>query len=224
MPILVLVHISGAVIGLLAGYTAMLARKGSGLHGASGTIFFVSMLVMSGSAAYVAAFMKPEPLNVVVGLLMFYLVSTAWWAAKRRDGRITAFDVIALLWIIAVGTAGVALGFQGARSATGTKDGVPVAVYFIFGSIALLCGLSDLRMVARGGVADARRIRRHLWRMCLALLIATLSLFPGQLRQFPAAWHHTTLIYMPHIFLVGSMIFWMVRYSARRRARQEATT
>ena len=208
MATLVIIHICGAIIGILAGYAAMVVRKGSGLHGAAGTVFSVSMLVMAGSAAYIAAFLKFEPVNLVVGLLTFYLVSTAWWAAKRRDGRITAFDTIALLWVAGDVIAAIAFAVRGAK---------PTAAFVIFGSIALLFTVSDVRMIRRGGMIGTPRIRRHLWRMCLVLFLATFSLFPGQLRQFPEPWHHTSLIYIPHVFLVGSMIFWMVRTSARRR-------
>jgi len=52
MPLtpLLLVHICGAVVGLLSGYLAMLVRKGSGLHEAAGRVYVVSMLTMSGPA------------------------------------------------------------------------------------------------------------------------------------------------------------------------------
>ena len=53
------VHICGATIGLLSGYMALLFRKGSGLHGAAGNVFFIAMLSMSASGAYIASFVHP---------------------------------------------------------------------------------------------------------------------------------------------------------------------
>ena len=82
---LLLVHICSATVGLLSGFMAMAFRKGSNWHGAAGTVFFVSMLLMSSSGAYIAAFLKPVAINVVAATLTFYLVSTAWRAAKKRD-------------------------------------------------------------------------------------------------------------------------------------------
>jgi len=212
----VFVHICGAVIGLLSGYMAVLFRKGSGWHGAAGTVFFVSMLGMTVSAAYAALFINPVRINFIVACLTFYLVSTAWRAAKRRDGGTDAFDVIAMLFVFADGVAAIAFGL------TGHTDGMPIAAYFIFGSIALLCGVADIRMVVRGGVAGPRRIVRHLWRMCLALLIATLSFFPGQARNLPVSLRRTSIVYLPHILLAGLMIFWIVRMSRRKGVRQFA--
>ena len=87
MP-LVLLHIASAAVGLLSGFMAMAFRKGSGLHGAAGSVFFVSMLSMSGLGAFMAAFLKPNNGNVLGGLLTFYLVATGWVAARRRDRRV----------------------------------------------------------------------------------------------------------------------------------------
>lgn len=217
-PIL-LIHICSAIVGLLSGYMAMAFRKGSRWHGAAGTVFFVSMISMTLSAAWVAEFLRPNKLNLVVAMLTFYLVSTAWWAAKRRDPKPGRFDLGALLFIFVVGAAGLAYGFEAANSATGTKDRMPAAIYFVFGTIAMLCATSDVRMFIRGSLAGGHRIARHLWRMCLALLIATMSFYPGQAKLFSRAIRSTNLLYVPHVMLIGAMLFWLVRVSARRRAR-----
>lgn len=224
MSPLVLLHICSATVGLLSGFMAMLFRKGSGLHGAAGSVFFVSMLCMSASAAYLAAFVRPNGLNMVVGLLTLYLVATAWRAARRRQGGTDIFDRCALLFVSAVATVAMVYGFAAANSATGSKDGMPAAAYFVFGSVALLCGVSDIRMLARGGLFGTQRIARHLWRMCLALLIATMSFFPGQARNLPPSFRATNLVYVPHVFLIGSMIYWALRVRARKRVHNESVT
>lgn len=215
---LLLIHICGATIGLLSGFLAMAFRKGSGWHRAAGSIFFPSMLLMSASAAYIAVFIVPVMINAIAGLLTFYLVATAWWAARRRDGGTGLFDLLALIYILAVAAAGLGFGFEAAASPTGSKDGMPATVYFVFGFIALLCGVSDIRMLARRGIFGTRRIARHLWRMCLALLIATLSLYPGQARLFPESIRETNLLFIPHVLLIGSMLFWGYRLRSRRHA------
>ena len=53
--ILLTIHIAGALVGLLSGWTALLLRKGSRRHGAAGTIFFISMLSMCTSGVILAA-------------------------------------------------------------------------------------------------------------------------------------------------------------------------
>jgi len=221
-PIL-LVHISAATVGLLSGAMAMVLRKGSGRHGAAGTVFFVSMLIMSSTAAYIAAFLKPIALNVVVAMLTFYLVSTAWWTARHREARIGAFDVGALLFVLLVAAAGLTFGFEAASNPTGAKDQMPAGLYFFFGSMALLAAVSDIRMLARGGVSGPRRIARHLYRMCFALLIAMFSFYPGQAKLFPVWLRETNLLMVPHLLLIGSLIFWRFRVMRRKGAALGAT-
>jgi hypothetical protein len=219
----VLLHIGSAVVGLLSGFLAMSLRKGSGWHGAAGNVFFVSMLSMSASAACLSVFHKPNMLNTVVSFLTFYLVATAWWAARNRGGRLGVFDLGAFLLVLAVGATGLATGFEAAGSARGTRDGMSASIYFVFGSIALVCAVSDLRMFARGSLLGAYRIARHLWRMGSALLIATLSFFPGQARQLPQWLRENELMFVPHILLVGAMVFWMYRVKSRKRLRSPVT-
>lgn len=226
LPPLLLLHICAAIVGLLSGYLSIALRKGSGLHRAAGSAFFVSMLLMSGSAAAIAVFMSPNMLNMTVGLLTFYLVTTAWWAGRRRDGATGGFDIAALLYVSAVALAGLGFGFEAANSPNGVKNGMPAAIYFVFGTIALLCAVSDTRMLVRGHLSGPRRIARHLWRMCLALLIATLSFYPGQAKLFPMWLRETNLLFTPHVLLIGSMIFWKVRvsFSKAREKRSAART
>ena len=110
-------------------------------------------------------------------------------------------------------------GFQAAGSPRGMKDGMPAFLYFLFGSGALLCAALDVRMLRRGGFVGPKRILRHLGRMCFALLIATVSFYPGQAKLFPASVKATNLLFVPHVLLIGSMIFWTVRM--RRRSKKE---
>jgi uncharacterized membrane protein len=221
---IILIHIGGAVIGLLSGFLAMLFRKGSGLHAAAGTAFFVSMLCMSSSAAYIAEFMRPNKVNFLVAILTFYLVSTAWVAARRRDGKPGLFDRIALLIILADGVGGVIWGFQAASSPKGLKDGMPAFLYFMFGSFALLSAALDVRMIRRGGVVGSKRIVRHLCRMCFALLITTFSLYPGQAKLFSTAVRSTNLMFVPHVLLIGSFLFWVVRMRRSKAASRQPIT
>jgi hypothetical protein len=218
---LLMIHICGAIVGLLSGFMAMALRKGSGLHGAAGNVFFVSMLSMSAAGAYIAEFIKPNNGNVMGGALTFYLVATGWGTARRRDRKVGAFDLGALLIALAIGAAGVTWGFQAAISRSGLKDGYPPFLYFIFGSIALLFATSDVRMIGRGGVSGAQRIGRHLWRMSLALLFAMLSFYPSRAHLFPRWLNETNVLYVPHVLIIGAMFFWLVRVSVRKRVPQE---
>jgi hypothetical protein len=214
LPLLIL-HVCAAVIGMLSGYSAMLLRKGSGLHGAAGAVFSVSMLSASGAGAYLAAFVHPSSGNVIGSTLTFYLVATGWVAAKRREGKPGLFDLVALLFGLGIATIAATWGLEAAKS--GPKDGYPAPFYFVFGSIALLFALSDVRMMVRGGLFGAKRIARHLLRNCFALFFATMSFYPGQAKFFPKWLRATNVLYVPAVLLVGAMLLWLYRVSVRKR-------
>lgn len=215
---LLLVHVGGAVVGLLSGYLSMFLRKGTDLHRIAGNIFVLSMLAMSSSAVYLAIFVNPVMINVVVGILTFYLVSTAWLAGRRREAKFNRYEFGAMLVVGGDGIMSIAYGLQ----QTEPKHGVPIPVYFVFGTIAVLLALSDLRAYRRGGVEGAKRIARHLWRMCLALAIATLSFYPGQARLLPPEIRKNNLLWTPILMLITLTIYYLIRVSRKRKAANTA--
>jgi uncharacterized membrane protein len=210
-PLLVF-HISAGTLGLLSGAAAMSFRKGSRRHRMTGNVFVVSMLGLAASGAYLG-FSKHQVLNGMMGVLTLYLVATAWWSARRRDGVTGIVDLGALIVPLAVGAGLATYGLQALNSQTGSMGGFPAQAYFIFGSLALLFAAGDVRMLMHGGVSGPRRIARHLWRMCFALFISTGSLFLGQQQVFPASWRNTNLLLLLGILPLVLMIFWRVRVS-----------
>jgi hypothetical protein len=224
-PALVL-HISAGTVALLWGAAAMFFRKGSRRHRSAGNVFFISMVGMSVSGAYIA-FTKSQMSNVFGGVLTFYLVTTAWLTARRREGETSMFDWVALLFGLAVGVAIMTYGMEAANGHT-QKDGVPVGMYFFLGSVALLSAAGDVRMLLRGGVFGTQRIARHLWRMCFGLFIASGSFFLGPanrpLRLLSAVGLNqpifAALFRLPVLFLLTIlplilMIFWLFRVRSR---------
>ncbi len=209
LPILVL-HICAGILGLVSGAAAISFRKGSRRHGIAGNVFVISMMSMSTAAAYLAL-MKHQMNNVFGGVLAFYLVTTAWATARRRDGETGIFDWGALLFALAVGAGIITYGFEVANSPTGSKDGVPAGMYFFLGSVALLSAAGDIRMLVRGGVFGVHRIARHLWRMCFSLFIATGSFFLGQQQAFPHSLRKTNVLFLPAILPLILLIFWLFR-------------
>lgn len=209
LPILV-IHICVGLLALLSGAAALSFRKGSDRHRMAGNVFFISMLSMAAAATYLA-FMKDQIDNVIGGVLTFYLVSTGWATAKRRDGETSIFDWGALLFALAVGVAIVTYGLKVANGSVRPQAGVPVGMYFFLGSVALLSAAGDLRMLVRGGVFGAQRIARHLWRMCFGLFIATGSFFLGQQQVFPAFVRQSKVLFLLAVLPLILMIFWLIR-------------
>ena len=218
--VLLLTHISGAIVGLIAGALSMILRKGSSLHRLTGNIFVIAMVLMTTSAAYLAIFHKPVRINVVAAGLTFYLVGTGWLAGRRRDGQTGVLDRIGLALAVMVGLLGVASGFEAVRSPNGMLDKFPAAGYFVFGIIALLHASKDVTMLVRGGVTGGKRIARHLWRISFAYLITAGSFYPGQARIFPKEWRETGLLHAPWVLTIAAIVFWLIRvkWTSRRSA------
>jgi uncharacterized membrane protein len=208
----VLFHVAAGVAGLVSGLAAMVLRKGSRRHALAGRAFVVAMLLMGGSGALIA-FLDPlgEKINVPMGVLACYLVTTAWLTAARRAGTVRWFDPIATFVAMAVAFSLVKYGIEAAASETGAKDGIPAAAYFVFSAVPFLATLGDIRMIEAGGISGARRIARHLWRMCTALLIAVGSFFLGQPQVFPEALQSAGLRAIPVLAVLGALIAWMIR-------------
>ncbi|HEV3420082.1 MAG TPA: hypothetical protein VG075_07250 [Candidatus Acidoferrum sp.] len=206
-----ILHICGAIIGLLSGTAALIFRKGFRLHRAAGNIFFVSMLIMSASGAGIAAFLKPNMGNVFGGVITFYLVATGWLTVLRKEGETGLAEIGLLLVALAAGAGGLTHGWEAAQSATGLKEGYPPAPYLVFGCLSLWAAALDVRMLVHRGVSGAPRIRRHLWRMCVAFLIAALSFFLGKQQHFPAAIRGSQILNLPMFLILIAMIYWLIR-------------
>jgi hypothetical protein len=203
-------HIGAGAIGLLSGAASMFFRKGSRPHRTAGNIFFISMLGMSASAAYLA-FLQPVMLSVLNGILAFYLVATAWMTVKRKAGEVGAFEIGGLLAVLAIAAGFLSFGVEAANSETRLKDGFSAAHYYFFGVVAVLCAALDMRLILRGGVSGAQRIARHLWRMCFAMWMATTAFFLGQEKLFPELVRETQIFYAPVILVAVLMMFWLRR-------------
>jgi hypothetical protein len=221
-PIL-LVHICAGTLGLLSGTAAMSFRKGSTRHVLAGRVFVVSMLTMAVVAVYLAI-MRHQPNNIGGGILTFYLIGTAWLTARRRDGETSRLDWFLFLVPLALGILTWMNGVKVVRSGASSQDGVPVGMTFFMGSVMLLAAAGDVRMLVRGGVFGAKRIARHLWRMCFGLFIAAGSFFLGPsnrpLRLLSAVGigHHLSpALFSTGLYLILTilplilLIFWLVR-------------
>jgi uncharacterized membrane protein len=198
---LVFFHVTGGTFALVSGGTAMLVRKGDTVHRLAGNVFFVAMLVMTVSGFFVAV-LRDQPYNISASTLAFYLIVTSWVAATRKDGEIGWFETLALV-------GGLAIAANAYRYTQ--LGGDLVEVHYVFGSFAAFGALADLSVILRGGISGRQRIARHLWRMALALLIATMAYFVGQPKFVPEILRETRLNLVPVFAVLVLLLFWLVR-------------
>ena len=207
LPLLVF-HVSAGVLAMFAGAVAISFRKGSPWHARAGNVFVAAMLGM-GAAASCLAFMKHQTDNVFGGILTIYMVATAWATARRREGETGVVDWIGFAFALGIGVLSVLHGAQRVMGRAPSDSSLGFMGIFM-GSVILLAGLGDLRMLVRG-VSGKRRIARHLWRMCFGWFIATGSFFLGQQQVFPAWLRGSPVLLVPALLPLVLLIFWLIR-------------
>ena len=97
-------------------------------------------------------------------------------------------------------------------------------MHLFMGSVCLLAATGDVRMLVGGGVLGAKRIARHLWRMCFGLFVAAGSFMFGPSNRplrllstvglgqhLPPALFSTSLYLILTVLPLVLLIFWLVR-------------
>jgi hypothetical protein len=174
-------------------------------------IFVYAMMVVSITGT-VMGLLLSEMAAVLPGALTFYLVLTSFLTVRRPVVlKFPWIDLGAMLIGLTVGVASVRFGLEALDSASGGTEGGLAVTYFMFGVVALLATLGDVRMMLAGGIQGAHRIARHLWRMCFALFLASISLFLGQAQVFPEPLRNSGLLPIPVLLVLFLMFYWLVR-------------
>lgn len=215
------VHILAAVLGLVFGFVALYATKGARLHRLSGRLFVYAMVTMAMLGAAIAAVWSAAPaLNVPVGSLTTYLVVTALMTVRPRSAESRRVDLGLMLVAVAATLALFTFGVE-ALANGGKRDGIPAFPFFTFAAIGLLGSAGDLRLLRSGPREGASRLRRHLWRMSAALLIAALSFSVQLPKMLPEPMRiPAPLRSLPILAVLLTMLYWLWR--VRRRPASSA--
>ena len=211
---LLILHIAAGAAGLASGYVALGAAKGAPLHRKAGMVFVYTMLPMTMSATFMAAFMGVAPaINIPAALVTSYMVVTAWMTVLPLSPERRRIEM-ALMWLARVVGVACFLIIAALIAGGGRRPGMafPLA---IFGTTALLGARGDRVMLMAGGLSGAARLRRHVWRMCFALFVAAGSFFLGQADEFPAAFRSVPLLAAPVLGVLGVMGYWLWRLRAK---------
>jgi uncharacterized membrane protein len=118
-------HIAAGAVALLSGYVAMCAPKGGPVHRGSGNLFFAAMLVMATFAAVLAVARPGQIINLFIAGFAFYLVATAWLAARRPDGVAANAEKAALAVSLALCAPFALVSFQVATASPCSRPPSP---------------------------------------------------------------------------------------------------
>ncbi len=187
------------------------------------------MLMMAVFACYLAVVMPDQIVNVFIATFVSYLVTTGWMTVQRKEGTAGIAEKIAMLVAFVLCAPFAILSFQLAvglppflKSAVPFEGPVLVALYS-FTAVLALAAISDAKVVNAGGISDAPRIARHLWRMCLGLTLAIGSAFTNGLARFlPGPYHVPLYFHLPKLVPLGRLVFWMIRVRLTGWQQQDA--
>ena len=220
MSITLALHIAAGSLGLVSGFLALYAAKGTPLHRKAGMVFVAVMLTMALSGAWIAATRNAWPLlNIPAGLTTAYLVVTGLTTVRPlpRGGR--AVEVLGLLVAIGVSVLMFGVGFS-AVAQGGSYNGMPAFPFFMFALFTGFGAIGDLRAsrARRAGnpLRGAPRLARHLWRMGGALWIAAMSFVIGQADVIPKPLRIMPLLALPVVAVLVTVLYWVWRVRIRR--------
>jgi hypothetical protein len=165
--------------------------------------------------------------NARIAGVRYFVDLAAGISALAVAGRPQATDVLALLtslpvlvfeltlaaWLFALTLSILAFksGFELLNS--GRPEMAPI---FIFGVVALLGMVGDVRLMRAGGIQGSRRITRHLWRMCFAMWVAAASFFWGPPGRVPEVIRIPALLRIPVLMPIVFMLYWLWRIRVRK--------
>ena len=217
------VHIAAGTLAIVSGFVALYAAKGARLHRKSGMVFVYSMLTMSILGAGMAALRDKEPAsNIPVGVLTAYMVFTAMTTVRPLPAASRWLNLAGMLVALTLGLTLLTFALEALVSADGTSHGLPAFPFFLFGTIGLLASAGDVRMMRSGSLQGASRLVRHLWRMCLALALATFAFVPRLGRMIPEPYRNTALLSLPVVVVLLTMVYWLWRVRSKRSYRSTA--
>jgi uncharacterized membrane protein len=209
------IHICAGIVALVSGAVALAAAKGGGVHRRSGTLFVYAMVTMALGGAAIAMIRGAAPsINVPAGLTTTYLVVTALTTVRPRSSWSRPLERAAMMFGCMVGAASIIFGIVTLAVVSGPAKGMAYPL-FLFGMVGFGGGMSDIKVMRKGGLSGTARLTRHLWRMCLALFIATGSFFLGQAQVFPAPIRDSGLLAVPVFAVLAAMLYWLWRVRAR---------
>lgn len=218
MDITLAVHIITGVMGIVFGFVALYSKKGGPQHRRIGMMFVYVMVIMALTGIWVSAMHDvARSLNIPIATLTAYLVVSSVATVKPALAKLRWLNIAGLLVALSLFVADFYFGAS-AIARGGLRDEIPAFMFFMFGVIALLAAIGDVRVIRSGPLQGRPRLARHLWRMTFALAVAALSFFIGQGQVFPEPLRSMGgLRALPVLAVLATLFYWLWRARPKRR-------
>jgi uncharacterized membrane protein len=221
MQVLLPVHIVAGGLAIVLGAVALSAAKGATLHRKSGILFVYAMAAM-GISASILAFRNGFNANFLGGFTSVYFVITALTTVRPVSAWSSRLNLGAVVLAFALALLEIGLGVQAMASPHFMINGVPAPMVFFMAAITLMGGVGDLRVMRSGPLRGSPRLKRHLWRMCFALFIATGSFFSIRARVakiLPEPLLSAPMRALPVLLVFLTIFYWLWRLRRRTMGR-----
>ena len=199
-----IIHIAAGFIALLTGLIAIVAKKGQKVHRIVGKIYFWSMLIVAGSAAFMSL-IKDLSFFLMLSMFAFYASYAGFRAIRNKTRRANWLD-----WLTVAGAIVTSLFMV-------TSGNVILIVFgTIFGSLTIL-DARDFLHKEPFTVKSKRWLAVHIGRMMTAYIATTTafivvnlsSIVPENLNVF--VWLAPTAMGTPIIF------YFVNKYISKRK-------
>lgn len=210
---ILILHVFSGLVALLAGFAVLALRKGTVRHKQFGKLFVVTMLGM-GSTACLLGLLHASPNDVAGGLLVCYLVLSAWLAQRGKSGETGTGAYALLAFSTGITLYSLFSAILAGMADSGYYDGAPVSRHLAVALVLGLFMLGDIGHVLDKGRSARLRLFRHVWRSCLSLAGACGAFFLGQARFFPAVVRETELnllLLVPPVLALLALLYWGAR-------------
>lgn len=214
---LLIMHISTGLIGILTGFVALATNKGSVVHVINGRLFCAAMLI-TGGAIIGLGISGGSISDTLGGLSIMYFIATAWLTLQFPNRSVNSIDLSLFICVASIVFANTYLGFH----ANELSLEYPPAQYCVVAFIHFIAGADDLFLLMKRRAGPKHRLIRHSWRMCLVLFMASGSFFLGQMKVFPKVLveNGMLLFFIPPLLSLFFMGYWLFRLSLMKRERE----
>lgn len=204
--ILLVIHITGGAIGLLAGSYNMLTKKGTKLHKQVGQLFFYALLI-SAVVALPMSYLHSNYFLLIVGVFTSYLLLTGKrYLAKKSIADVSNIDWLLCILMLLFGAGFIAWGINLLLHKINFGT-----VLLVFGTFSMLLVWQDNRNFKGRSPIKNYGLTNHIQRMIgayiaslTAFIVVNNSILPGVV-----AW------LLPTAILVPVLIKWSRKYEVR---------
>lgn len=200
---LLIIHILCGCTSLLAGYSALIVKRGGPRHKKIGKIYVFAMSAVT-ATAYIMAVLKPNAFLFAIAVFTTYFIYTGWsmvggrWKTHPPINRMAAYGFLSAAVFCLILLAYVKL------MQVEFNDTIFITA-LIFSFIAVFITLQDIRGLSKVHISETERIIKHLSSMCAGLIATTTAMMVTLISYFPfispiIAWIGPTIVLTPLIF------------------------